>query len=276
MPKPGRIYLVGAGPGDPELLTIKAARLLDRADAIIYDRLVSDEILDLANPFAERVYVGKSTGSHSLKQSEINTLLVHMARKHGHIVRLKGGDPYIFGRGGEEAEWLSLHNVPFEVVPGITAAAGCMAQLNLPLTHRGLATGVRFVTGHMQADIEPHHDWRSLADPDTTLAIYMGVKTMPVIAGKLLEHGLPTDTPVMIIENGSTPDQRHFRSTLGNVCDDLNRLDFDPPCMIVIGRVISLADRLSLPEAELLSESRFDQNPAPDFPDGGLRYAHTA
>ncbi|PTC00133.1 uroporphyrinogen-III C-methyltransferase, partial [Thalassospira xiamenensis] len=134
MQKSGRIYLVGAGPGDPELLTIKAARLLDRADAVIYDRLVSDEILELANPFAERVYVGKSTGSHSLKQSEINTLLVHMARKHCHIVRLKGGDPYIFGRGGEEAEWLSLHDVPFEVVPGITAAAGCMAQLNLPLT----------------------------------------------------------------------------------------------------------------------------------------------
>ena len=276
MQQPGCIYLVGAGPGNPELLTIKAARLLDRADVIVYDRLVSAEILDMANPFAERIYVGKSTGSHSLKQSEINSLLVHLAQSHRHIVRLKGGDPYIFGRGGEEAEWLSLHNVPFEVIPGITAAAGCMAQLNLPLTHRGLATGVRFVTGHMQADAEPQHDWRSLADPDTTLAIYMGVKTMPIIAGKLMEHGLAVNTPVMIIENGSTPDQRHFRTTLGNVCADLDRLDFDPPCMIVIGRVISLADRLSLPVGGLLPDGTLDPAATSRIQNDGLRYVRSA
>lgn len=275
MSKPGNIYLVGAGPGDPELLTLKAARLLDRADVVVYDRLVSEDILDLVNPFAERIYVGKSTGRHSLKQSEINTLLVHLARSHQHIVRLKGGDPYIFGRGGEEAEHLSLHNIPFEVIPGITAAAGCMAKLNLPLTHRGLASGVRFVTGHMQADALPTHDWRSLADPDTTLAIYMGVKTMPLIAGKLMEHGLSGQTPAMIIENGSTLEQRHFRTTLDQLCTDLDRMQIMPPCMIVIGRVISLADRLQPPAGDLISVNRIE-HPASVHSDKGLHYAKTA
>lgn len=275
MSKPGCIYLVGAGPGDPELLTLKAARLLDRADVVVYDRLVSDDILDLVNPFAERIYVGKSTGRHSLKQSEINTLLVHLAQSHQHIVRLKGGDPYIFGRGGEEAEHLSLNEIPFEVIPGITAAAGCMAKLNLPLTHRGLATGVRFVTGHMQADVIPTHDWRSLADPNTTLAIYMGVKTMPLIAGKLMEHGLPGDTPAMIIENGATPDQRHFQTTLDHLCADLDRMHITPPCMIVIGRVISLADRLSLPVVDLMMKDRADRLPTV-LSHEGLRYEKTA
>ncbi|MDG4720433.1 MULTISPECIES: uroporphyrinogen-III C-methyltransferase [Thalassospira] len=275
MSKPGNIYLVGAGPGDPELLTIKAARLLDRADVVVYDRLVSEDILDLVNPFAERIYVGKSTGRHSLKQCEINTLLVHLAYSHQHIVRLKGGDPYIFGRGGEEAEHLSFHNIPFEVIPGITAAAGCMAKLNLPLTHRGLASGVRFVTGHMQADAVPSHDWRSLADPDTTLAIYMGVKTMPLIAGKLMEHGLSDQTPTMIIENGSTLEQRHLRTTLGRLCTDLERIQISPPCMIVIGRVISLADRLQPPLCDLIAVDRLD-HPTPAHSDKGLHYAKTA
>jgi uroporphyrin-III C-methyltransferase len=227
---------------------------LERADVVVYDRLVSDDILDMVNPVAERIYVGKSTGRHSLKQSEINTLLVHLARSHRSIVRLKGGDPYIFGRGGEEAECLSQNEIPFEVIPGITAAAGCMAKLNLPLTHRGLASGVRFVTGHMQADVMPTHDWRSLADPDTTLAIYMGVKTMPVIANKLIEHGLSGNTPTIIIENGSTPDQRHFRTTLDQLCAELERRHITPPCMIVIGRVVSLADRLPLPVTELMTD----------------------
>ncbi|MDP2699817.1 uroporphyrinogen-III C-methyltransferase [Thalassospira sp.] len=270
MQQTGHVYLVGAGPGDPELLTIKAARLLDRADAVVFDRLVSDEILDLINPAARRIFVGKETGCHSLRQEDINALLVATARQHQHIVRLKGGDPYIFGRGGEEALFLAQNGIPFEVVPGITAAAGCMAQLNLPLTHRGLATSVRFITGHMQSDAEPAHDWRSLADPDTTLAIYMGVRTMPVIAARLMENGLSGATPAIIIENGSTPEQRHHRTTLSRICADLDRLNFDPPCMIVIGRVVGLIDHLPVPVIQA-PNSAFKRAPQNDY-----AHAHTA
>ena len=200
-----RVYLVGAGPGDPDLLTVKALRLLRLADVVVFDRLVSDAILDLVPPGTARVFAGKQAGYHHMRQDDINDLLLRLARAGRTVVRLKGGDPFIFGRGSEEAEHLARHNIAFEVVPGITAAAGCSAYAGIPLTHRGLADSVRFVTGHGQDEAGPERDWAALADPDTTLVIYMGLRRLPVIVAGLLAGGLPDRHP------GSGDRARHDR-----------------------------------------------------------------
>jgi len=241
----GKVYLVGAGPGDPDLLTVKAARVLGRAGAVVYDRLVSASVLELAPQDAARVYVGKAAGDHHLPQDRINDLLLNLARSGLRVVRLKGGDPLIFGRGSEEARHLQNHGVEFEIVPGITAASGVSAALGLPLTHRGLASGVRYVTGHCRADTDLDLDWKGLADPDTTLVLYMGLANLPQIAGRLMAEGLSPATPVAAVASATTEGQRQAVTTLGNAVSAMAELDLPAPVLFIIGRVVSLADALN-------------------------------
>lgn len=240
----GKVFLVGAGPGDPDLLTVKALRCLESADVVVYDRLVSQDILDLAPVGAARICVGKAPSHHPVPQDEINSLLIRLAESNRRVVRLKGGDPFIFGRGSEEAMVLASHGIAFEVVPGITAAQGCAAAYGVPLTHRGLATGVRYVTGHCRQDIDLNYDWRGLADPQTTLVVYMGKANIEEIAGKLMEHGLARDLPVLVVCNGTTRKAKQLVSVLGNVSHDIAGAGFDGPVLFVIGKVAGLANLL--------------------------------
>jgi len=256
MPQHARIYLVGAGPGDPDLLTVKALRLLTQADTVIYDRLVSSEILRLIPQHADRIYVGKATCHHTLSQTEINTLLIEQADARKTIVRLKGGDPYLFGRGGEEALALVRAGIEFETVPGITAGQACAAYAGIPLTHRGLASGVRFITGHRRDDDELVIDSRTLADRDQTLVIYMGLSNLGLIVTKLLAAGRSGNTPAAIIERGTTPRQRSFITTIGQLEATAVDGGIESPALLVIGDVVALAGELGasrpdIGEAEL-------------------------
>jgi uroporphyrin-III C-methyltransferase/precorrin-2 dehydrogenase/sirohydrochlorin ferrochelatase/uroporphyrin-III C-methyltransferase len=244
MNRQGIVYLVGAGPGDPELLTIKARRLLNEADAIFYDRLVSQEILRLIPKGVTCIAVGKSKGNHCMPQREINNLLVTTARRGRRVVRLKGGDPYMFGRGGEEAQTLKQHKIAFEVVPGITAAAGCSAYAGIPLTHRGLSHGVRFLTGHFRNDEELDIDWNKLADPDCTLVIYMGLASLQRISAELINAGLRGSTPAAAINRGTTTDQVKVISTLSDLPEMVMNAGLQAPVMIIIGEVVSLNTEL--------------------------------
>lgn len=243
---PGRVYLVGAGPGAPDLLTVRAHRLIQRARVLVYDRLVSEEILALAPESATRVFVGKAPSRHSLSQTEINALLVSLAMTGRDVVRLKGGDPFIFGRGGEEAEQLALHGIAFEVVPGITAASGCTTSLGIPLTHRGVATGARFVTGHCREGVDLDLNWNSLADPQTTLVVYMGLANARCMSERLQEAGLSGDTPALAIASGTTPQQRTCRSTLRDLPRDVAAAGLRAPVLLVIGKVVAEAERLGI------------------------------
>lgn len=240
----GRVMLVGAGPGDPDLLTVKAARLIGSARLVVYDRLVSPEIMALIPPEAERVYAGKALGHHHLVQDEINDLLVRLARTGRDVVRLKGGDSFVFGRGSEEALHLAMNGIAFEVVPGISAAAGCSSYAGIPLTHRGLATGVQFVPGHLREGHRLDLNWDKLADPDTTLVIYMGLQSLPETTAELIAAGLPAETPAAAIENGTTPRQRRVLGTLADLAERTRAAGLQAPTLIVIGRVVALADRL--------------------------------
>lgn len=244
-----KVFLVGAGPGDPGLLTVRAAEVIKTADVVVYDRLVSKEVLALVPPGAARINVGKQPQSHPVPQAEINDLLVKLARDGRTVVRLKGGDPYMFGRGSEEALHLKRHGVAFEVVPGVTAATGCAAAAGVPLTHRGAATGVRYITGHRRDDDELDLDWQGLADPETTLVVYMGAASMAEIAVRLITHGLPASTPAMAISQGTTPRQRRVVSTLGVVADAATDADLASPVMFIVGRVVALAADLQEEEA---------------------------
>ncbi len=235
-PRCGTVYLVGAGPGSVDLLTLRAYRLLREAEVIVHDRLVSDEILALAREDAARIDVGKSRGSQCLPQANINALLVRLGQEGRSVVRLKGGDPFIFGRGGEEAEALTAAGVPFEVVPGVTAALACAAQARIPLTHRGVARAVTFVTGHTQ-DGTLDLDFDALARPGTTLAIYMGIATLPRLRSGLLAHGLSRDTPAALIERGGTARQRVLRGTLQTVADAAPGWTTEGPVLVLIGEV---------------------------------------
>jgi uroporphyrin-III C-methyltransferase len=241
MPEGAIVYLVGAGPGDPELLTVKAHRLLGEADVVVYDRLVSDEILALIPKGTPRINVGKQPRSHPIPQEEINALLARLARDGRRVVRLKGGDPYLFGRGSEEAAHLHAQGIRYRVVPGVTSASGCAAAVGLPLTHRGLAAGVRFVTGHCRQDRELDLDWRGLADPDTTLVIYMGLASIPQIAVRLIAHGLSETTPAAAVSNGTRPNQRSVLSTLGEIAGVAAAAQLESPILFIIGRVVALA-----------------------------------
>ncbi len=239
------VMLVGAGPGDPDLLTVKAHRLLGSVDVIVYDRLVAKPILELIPETTERIFAGKRASNHYMPQEDINNLLVDLARVGKKVMRLKGGDPFVFGRGGEEALHLVRHGIPFEVVPGITSSAGCAAYAGIPLTHRGLAQGVRFVTGHSKSDEPLTLDWRSLADPETTLVVYMGMANVGEISDKLAENGLPSDTPVAVINMGTRPAQKTLLTTLAELPDTIKSSDIKGATLFVIGRVVTLAEELS-------------------------------
>lgn len=255
MPQQARIYLVGAGPGDPDLLTVKALRLIQQADTVIYDRLVSADILRLIPEQAARIYVGKATCQHTLSQSEINTLLVEQAHQSKLIIRLKGGDPYIFGRGGEEALALVRAGIDFDIVPGITAGQACAAYAGIPLTHRGLANGVHFVTGHRRNNEALIIDTRTLADPQQTLVFYMGLANLGLIVENLLQAGRTPDTPAAIIERGTTRRQRNLVTTIGQLEALAASENVESPALLVVGDVVTLAAELgdALPATETAS-----------------------
>lgn len=245
----GCVYLVGAGPGDPELLTVKAARLIGEADILVFDHLVSPSILRLVRPDAERIYAGKERGNHALPQEELNVLLVRLAKTGKTIVRLKGGDPYTFGRGGEEVQTLRENGVRFEVVPGITAATGVAAYAGIPLTHRDYAQACVFVTGHLK-DGSMNLDWPGLARERQTVVIYMGLHGLPYLCEKLIEHGLPADWPAAIVQQGTTPHQRTVTGTLSTLPARADAAKLKAPTLIIIGQVVTLHDALRwFPEA---------------------------
>ncbi len=244
----GGVTMVGAGPGDPDLLTLRALSALQTADAVVYDRLVGPEIVDRARRDAERIYVGKAKGDHSADQDEFNALLLSLARAGKRVVRLKGGDPFIFGRAGEEAEFLRRHGVEVDFVPGITAAAGCAAAAGIPLTHRGLAQAVTFVTGH-GADGEPDLDWAALARAGHTVAIYMGLSTAGRLAQQLIDHGRAASTPVAVVSRGTLPDQRIEIGTLDTLEAMIRNREIEGPALILIGEVVSLAAAAALADA---------------------------
>lgn len=242
MKRIGKVTLVGAGPGDPELITVKALRALERAEIVVYDRLVAAEILELAAPDAELVDVGKQAGNHPVPQKEINARLVAYAMSGRDVVRLKGGDPFIFGRGCEELAALEKAGIPVEIVPGITAAQGAAAAARMPLTHRGVARSVRYVTGHCRADEPLDLDWAGLADPETTLVVYMGRASIPEISEKLIAHGLPGDTPAYAVSDATTPSECRLVSTLATLAADVDRAGMPSPLLFVIGAVASFAE----------------------------------
>lgn len=251
------VHIVGAGPGDPELLTLKAIRVLESADVVVYDKLVSAEILALIPAGATRIFAGKVARDHHMPQAEINALLVGLAKSGRRVVRLKGGDPFMFGRGGEEAEALAGNGLRFVVVPGVTSAAGCSAYAGIPLTHRGLAHSVRFVTGHTKDDDALDLNWPSLADPDTTLIVYMGRINVGRIAERLIAHGLSPRTPAAAIVNGTRPEQQSLLTTLAALPAAVDALEQAGPTLLVIGRVVSLAEMLAWfrPQASLASQT---------------------
>jgi uroporphyrin-III C-methyltransferase / precorrin-2 dehydrogenase / sirohydrochlorin ferrochelatase len=239
----GTVYLVGGGPGNPDLLTLRALRVLQEADAVLFDHLVAPAIVDMARGGAERIYVGKEQDNHTLPQAEINALMVRLSREGKRVVRLKGGDPYIFGRGGEEIEALAAHGIAFEVVPGITAASGVAAYAGIPLTHRDLAHTCVFVTGHLK-DGTLDLNWDTLARPRQTVVIYMGVHGLARLCAELVAHGLPAATPAAIIENGTMAVQRVVAGTLGTLAALAAGECVRPPALVIVGEVVHLREKL--------------------------------
>jgi uroporphyrin-III C-methyltransferase/precorrin-2 dehydrogenase/sirohydrochlorin ferrochelatase len=244
----GEVYLVGGGPGDPDLLTFRALRLMQQADVVVYDRLVAQALLDMTRRDAERIYVGKERDHHAMRQEEINQLLADLAKQGKRVVRLKGGDPFIFGRGGEEIDTLAAQGIPFQVVPAITAASGCAAYSGIPLTHREYAQSVTFVTGHLK-DGTINLNWEQLAHPSQTVVFYMGLRGLPVICEQLMAHGVSPDMPIALIQQGTTEKQRVFSGTLSNIQEIVEREQPKPPTLIIVGEVVELRDKLNWYEA---------------------------
>lgn len=241
---PGSVALVGSGPGERDLLTLRAANLLSQADCIVYDSLIGDEILTLARPDAERIYVGKEAGQHTLPQEEINHLLVRLARQGKRVLRLKGGDPFIFGRGGEEVEELVANGIAFEVVPGVTAASGAAAYAGIPLTHREHAQSCVFVTGHLKDD-SCDLDWPALARPRQTVVVYMGVLSLPEISRQLIAHGMDPDTPAACVRKATRPDQKTLAGTISTLPGIVAAASMRPPALLIIGAVAALRERMN-------------------------------
>jgi len=239
----GEVYLIGAGPGDPDLLTFKALRLLQQADVIVYDRLVSIEVLDMARRDAEKIYVGKQRDNHSLPQESINQLLIDLALAGKRVARLKGGDPFIFGRGGEEIESFIQLGISFQVVPGITAAAGCASYAGIPLTHRDHAQSCTFVTGHLN-DGSINLDWQQLSRPHQTMVIYMGLAGLGIICRSLIEYGCPANHPIAVIQEGTTRNQRVLTGTLADMPSRVEQAEMTPPTLIIVGSVVTLHQQL--------------------------------
>lgn len=239
----GHVSLVGAGPGDPDLLTIRAARLIGQAEVVFVDRLVGQGVMELISASAEIVYVGKSKGEHSVPQDEIQRRMVEAAKAGKRVVRLKGGDPFIFGRGGEEVEALRAANIDVEVVPGISSALGCAAAAQIPLTHRDMAQAVTFVTGHAALGHEPDLDWKALARPNQTVVVFMGVGTAGTIAARMVSAGRDPATPVAIIENGTRQNEINAFGALGNLAEVIQSAGIQGPALLIIGEVVALAQR---------------------------------
>ena len=240
----GEVYLVGGGPGDPDLLTFRALRLMQQADVIVHDRLVSKEVLDLSRRDAERIYVGKERANHAVPQEDINQLLVRLAKEGKRVCRLKGGDPFIFGRGGEEIDTLAEEGIPFQVVPGITAAAGASSYTGIPLTHRDYSQSVVFATGHLK-DGTVNLNWPALAQPNQTVVFYMGLVGISSICSQLIEHGMPADTPIALVQKATTPEQRLFTGELATMPEVVERENIKAPTLIIVGNVIKLHERLN-------------------------------
>ncbi len=264
----GEVYLVGAGPGDPDLLTFRALRLMQKADVVLHDRLVPDSILDLVRHDAERVFVGKRRGEHALPQSDISKLMIKLAREGKRVLRLKSGDPFVFGRGGEEIEALAAEGIPFQVVPGVTAANGCASYAGIPLTHRDHAQSCLFVTGHAK-DEKLELDWKSLVKPRQTLVVYMGLQSLPVLIEKLLAHGADPEVPAALIDNGTRDAQRVVTAPLAELPAEVAKLELPGPAIVIVGSVVGLRDKLTwfAPADEVAQPSRVAMH-ARTFSDG--------
>ena len=241
----GKVYLVGAGPGDPKLLTVRAVELLKEADIVIYDRLVGESILNLAPEKAEKIYVGKRTGKHEVPQDKITELIIEKAQTSGKVVRLKGGDPFVFGRGGEEAEALVEKGIEFEVVPGVSSAVAAPMYAGIPLTHRDYAASVAIITGHRAGDAEKVIDWAKIAEAVDTMVILMGVESLQGITEKLIKGGLNPETPAAIIESGTLKNQRTIIAKIGTITKEAEQKQVKPPAVIVIGEVATLGRKLA-------------------------------
>jgi len=242
--KQGEVYLVGAGPGDPDLLTFRALRLMQQADVVLYDRLVSDGVLDLVRREADRIYVGKKRAQHEVPQNKINQLLVDLAKSGKRVLRLKGGDPFIFGRGSEEIEDLFHNGIPFQVIPGITAASGCASYAGIPLTHRDFAQSCVFVTGHLQSE-NLELNWKQLCQPSQTVVVYMSLTGLDTICKQMINHGSPAHLPAALIQQGTTSDQRVVCGTLNTLPGLVSKLKIKPPTLLIIGEVVQLHSMLN-------------------------------
>ena len=249
-----KVWLVGAGPGDPELLTLRAVRLLQQAQAVVYDHLVSSAVLDFVSPSAERIYAGKRRNEHTMRQEQINALLVKLASEGKQVVRLKGGDPFIFGRGGEELQALAAHGIAFEVVPGVTAASGVASYAGIPLTHRDCAQSCIFVTGHLK-DGTADLDWPSLVRLNQTVVIYMGLGGLPEICHQMVAHGAAPSLPIAVVQDGSIATQKVITGTLANMSERVAQAGLKSPCLTIIGEVVKLHDALAWFKPELTATS---------------------